>query len=80
LPMCKAAHIPVVLATQILDTFAKKGMPTRPELSDLSFGSEFDCIMLNKGPYMVNVVNFIAETFVMLAEMKSNGQSITRPE
>jgi pyruvate kinase len=80
LPMCRAAHIPVVLATQILDTFAKKGMPTRPELSDLSFGSEFDCIMLNKGPYMVNVVNFIAETFVMLAQMKSNGQSITRPE
>ncbi len=80
LPMCRAAHLPVILATQILDTFAKKGMPTRPELSDLSFGSEFDCIMLNKGPYMVNVVNFIAETFVMLAQMKSNEQSITRPE
>jgi len=80
LPMCRAAHIPVILATQILDTFAKKGMPTRPELSDLSFGSEFDCIMLNKGPYMVNVVNFIAETFVLLSQMKNNEQSIIRLE
>jgi len=27
--LCEAAHIPVILATQVLETLAKSGLPTR---------------------------------------------------
>jgi pyruvate kinase len=79
LSMCRAAHTPVILATQILDTLAKKGIPSRPEMADLSLGSEFDCLMLNKGPFMKQAVQFLKETLFLISEVKNYKQSVTRP-
>jgi pyruvate kinase len=79
LSMCRAAHIPVILATQVLDTLAKKGIPSRSELADLSIGSEFDCIMLNKGPFMREAVEFLKETLFLMSQVKVYNQTITRP-
>jgi pyruvate kinase len=79
LSMCRAAHIPVILATQVLDTLAKKGIPSRSELADLSVGSEFDCIMLNKGLFMREAIKFLQETLFLISEVKNYNQTITRP-
>jgi pyruvate kinase len=79
LSMCRAAHIPVILATQVLDTLAKKGIPSRSEMADLSFGSEFDCIMLNKGPFMKEAVEFLKETLFLMSQVKVYNHTITRP-
>jgi pyruvate kinase len=79
LSMCRAAQIPVILATQVLDTFAKTGVPSRSELADLSLGSEFDCIMLNKGPFMKETVKFLQETLLLISQVKDYKQTITRP-
>jgi len=32
--ICEAAHTPVVRATQVLESLAKKGMPSRAEVTD----------------------------------------------
>ncbi|MEW9676788.1 pyruvate kinase [Lentibacillus sp. L22] len=68
LAMCQAAHVPVILATQVLDTLAKKGVPARSELADVMFGSSFDCIMLNKGPYAGKAVDFLKETLQLIVK------------
>jgi len=48
----EAAHMPVIWATQVLDTLAKTGRPTRAEITDAAMGERAECVMLNKGPYI----------------------------
>lgn len=54
--VCEAAHVPVVWATEVLDRLAKKGVPTRSEISDVVMAERAECVMLNKGPYMVEAI------------------------
>lgn len=51
--ICEAAHVPVVWATQVLETLAKQGMPSRAEITDAAMGHRAECVMLNKGPHVV---------------------------
>ena len=48
--LCEAAHVPVIWATQVLESLAKGGMPSRAEVTDAAMGSRAECVMLNKGP------------------------------
>ena len=57
--ICAAAHIPVVWATQVLENLAKKGIPSRSEVTDISQALKADCVMLNKGPYIVETLQFL---------------------
>ena len=50
--LCEAAHIPVIWATQVLETLAKEGMPSRAEITDAAMGDRAECVMLNKGPHI----------------------------
>jgi pyruvate kinase len=52
----EAAHVPVVWATQVLETLAKTGMPSRSEITDAAMGERAECVMLNKGPFVVEAV------------------------
>lgn len=54
--LCDAAHVPVVWATQVLDQMARTGQPSRPEVSDAVMGARAECVMLNKGPFIVDAV------------------------
>jgi pyruvate kinase len=54
--VCEAAHIPVIWATQVLESLAKKGMPSRAEITDAAMGERAECVMLNKGPHLVDAV------------------------
>ncbi|MDP2805039.1 MAG: pyruvate kinase [Gallionellaceae bacterium] len=58
--LCEAAHIPVIWATQVLESMAKDGMPSRAEVSDAALSIRAECVMLNKGPYMVETIRFLA--------------------
>ena len=58
--LCNAAHIPVILATQILETLAKSGLPTRAEIIDASRGQRAECVMLNKGKYILEAVKILS--------------------
>lgn len=57
--MCDAAYIPTVWATQVLENLAKKGIPSRSELTDAASSLKADCVMLNKGPYINNAVRLL---------------------
>jgi pyruvate kinase len=54
--LAQAAHLPVIWATQVLDSMAKDGLPTRAEVTDAAMGERAECVMLNKGPYVVEAV------------------------
>lgn len=54
--LCEAAHIPVVWATQVLDNLAKEGTPSRAEITDAAMSQRAECVMLNKGPYIIEAM------------------------
>ena len=54
--VCEAAHVPVIWATQVLESLAKEGVPSRSEITDAAAGVRAECVMLNKGPYIVSAV------------------------
>jgi pyruvate kinase len=55
----EAAHVPVIWATQVLETLAKEGRPSRAEITDAAMGHRAECVMLNKGPHMVSAVGVL---------------------
>lgn len=57
--LCEAAHVPVIWATQILESMAKKGVPSRAEVTDAGMSVLAECVMLNKGPYIVETVKML---------------------
>jgi pyruvate kinase len=54
--ICEAAHVPVIYATQILEGKMKNNLPSRAEVTDAAFAQRADCVMLNKGPFVVDTV------------------------
>lgn len=54
--LCEAAHVPVIWATQVLESIAKHGVRSRPEFTDAAMGIRAECVMLNKGPYILDAV------------------------
>ena len=58
--MSKAAHIPVILATQVLEILAKSGLPTRAEIIDAAMGQCAECLMLNKGTHILEAVKTLS--------------------
>ncbi|MDO6460507.1 pyruvate kinase [Granulosicoccaceae sp. 1_MG-2023] len=57
--LAEAAHVPVIWATQILENLAKKGAPSRAEVTDAAMSIRAECAMLNKGPNIVATVRFL---------------------
>ena len=54
--MCEAAHIPVIWTTQVLEGIAKRGVPSRAEISDAVMGVRAECVILNNGLNIVGTV------------------------
>lgn len=59
LRICEAAHIPDIWATQVLESLAKKGVPTRSEITDAAMAQRAECVMLNKGAYIEKAVKML---------------------
>jgi pyruvate kinase len=55
----EAAHVPVIWATQVLESLAKKGTPSRAEITDAAMGERAECVMLNKGPHIVEALRVL---------------------
>lgn len=51
--LCEAAHVPAIWATQVLESMTKKGVINRAELTDAAMSGRAECVMLNKGPYVL---------------------------
>lgn len=59
--VCESAHVPVIWATQVLETMTKKGELSRPEFTDAAMSVRAECVMLNKGNYIVRTVEILAD-------------------
>ncbi|XP_073292928.1 plastidial pyruvate kinase 4, chloroplastic-like [Primulina huaijiensis] len=55
--ICSAAHVPVILATQVLESLVKSGVPARAEIIDADKGRRTSCVMLNKGKHILKAVS-----------------------
>lgn len=56
---CEAGRMPVMWATQVLEQEAKKGRPSRAEISDAAMSQRADCVMLNKGPHILAAIRML---------------------
>ncbi len=59
--ICEAAHVPVVWATQVLETLNKSGMATRSEITDATHAAMAECVMINKGDYTIEVIETLRD-------------------
>ncbi len=57
--LCEAAHVPVIWATQVLENMAQTGKPSRAEVTDAAMSGRAECVMLNKGPHVIDAVKFL---------------------
>lgn len=57
--LSEAAQIPVIWATQVLEAMAKKGRASRAEITDAAMSQRADCVMLNKGPYILGAIKML---------------------
>jgi len=54
--ICEAAHVPVIWATQVLETLNKSGIATRSEITDAAHSAMAECVMINKGDHTIEVL------------------------
>ena len=57
--LCESAHLPIIWATQVLETMAKKGRPSRAEITDAAFAGRAESVMLNKGPFIFEAIKIL---------------------
>ncbi|MCK5574080.1 MAG: hypothetical protein KAJ12_15030, partial [Bacteroidetes bacterium] len=64
----EAAHVPIILATQVLETLAKKGLPSRAEITDAAMAERAECVMLNKGPHIVEAIGMLDDILTSMQD------------
>ncbi len=69
--ICEAAHLPAIWATQVLEGMAKTGVPSRAEVTDAAMGERAECVMLNKGPHIVEAVIALDDILRRMEEHQS---------
>ena len=77
--LCEAAHVPVVWATQVLDNLAKKGIATRAEISDAALSVRSECVMLNKGRYILEAIEELRIILNRMESHSSKNKNALRP-
>jgi len=76
--LCEAAHVPVIWATQVLEQMNKTGLPSRGEVTDAAMSSRAECVMLNKGPFVVETVKFLDNILVRMMDHNNKKTSMLR--
>ncbi|MBK7004213.1 MAG: pyruvate kinase [Burkholderiales bacterium] len=74
----EAAHMPVVWATQVLETLAKTGVPSRAEVSDAGLGVRAECVMLNKGPFITDAIRTLDDILRRMGSHQEKKRSLLR--
>jgi len=76
--LCEAAHMPVIWATQVLETLAKKGVRSRAEITDAAMGERAECVMLNKGPHILEAIRTLDDILRRMQAHQSKKRSMLR--
>ena len=78
LALCEAAHVPSIWATQVLESLAKTGAPSRAEITDAAASQRADCVMLNKGPFILSAIDVLDDILVRMAEVQHKSRTLMR--
>lgn len=74
----EAAHMPVIWATQVLETLAKTGQPSRAEITDAAMGERAECVMLNKGPHILEAIRALDDILKQMQSHQSKKRALLR--
>lgn len=77
--VCEAAHVPVIWATQILENLAQTGLATRAEITDASMSVRAECVMLNKGPNIMETITTLSNILQRMEAHQNKKQGTLRP-
>jgi pyruvate kinase len=77
--LCEAAHVPVIWATQVLETLAKEGRPSRAEITDAAMSERAECVMLNKGPHIAQAVSVLDDILRRMEGHQRKKSAMLRP-
>lgn len=75
---CEAAHVPVIWATQVLDTLARTGQPSRAEITDAAMSGRAECVMLNKGPHITEAITALDSILGRMQHHQHKKRSLLR--
>ena len=78
LSVCEAAHVPVIWATQVLENLAQKGMPSRAEISDAVMAHRAECVMLNKGPHVIEALGVLDSILKRMEQHQTKKRALLR--
>jgi pyruvate kinase len=76
--ICEAAHVPVIWATQVLDTLARTGQPSRAEITDAAMSERAECVMLNKGPHITEAIHALDSILSRMQHHQHKKRSLLR--
>ncbi|NND89767.1 MAG: pyruvate kinase [Granulosicoccus sp.] len=76
--MCEAAHQPAIWATQVLENLAKSGIPSRAEITDAAMSVRAECVMLNKGPYVLETVRTLSDILHRMRDHQAKKRPLLR--
>jgi pyruvate kinase len=75
---CEAAHVPVIWATQVLDTLARTGQASRAEITDAAMSERAECVMLNKGPHITDAIYTLDSILTRMQQHQHKKRSLLR--
>ena len=75
----EACHLPVIWATQVLDSVTHTGLATRAEITDAAMSMRAECVMLNKGPHVGAAVRMLADIIRKMEAHQYKKRSLDRP-
>jgi len=76
--ICEAAHVPVIWATQVLESLVKRGLPSRAEVTDAAMSGRAECVMLNKGPHILLALDFLCDVLGRMAGHQTKKSALMR--
>ncbi|ALC06977.1 pyruvate kinase [Corynebacterium deserti GIMN1.010] len=76
--LAEAAHVPTILATQVLENMAKNGLPSRAEITDAAMALRAECVMLNKGPHINDAIKVLTQMSKKLGASQRKSRLLLR--
>jgi len=77
--ICEAAHAPVIWATQVLESLNKSGLATRAEVTDAAYAAKAECVMINKGDFVLDVLKSLKDILRRSGEHQTKKRYTFRP-
>lgn len=75
----EAAQVPVIWATQVLESYLKNGVPSRGEMTDAAMAARAECVMLNKGPFLFEAISELDRLLDRMGEHMNKKTPQLRP-